>query len=121
MKNILHLVLFTVLLFTACDNGGGETLEDPVISLENVSQFEGNEGATTFSFSIKIDKASDKEISFSYETRDDDAKAGEDYTATSGTGKIAVGETQTTIDVTVSGDRDVEENEKFEFLYGKRI
>jgi beta-glucanase (GH16 family) len=117
MKNTLYFILsaFVLVLFSACD-GGGEEVEKPIMFLEDVARFEGDNGTSTFSFRVKIDKTSEEEITFSYETRDVDAKAGEDYTAVSGTGTIEIGATSTTVDVIINGDEDFEEDEDFEFF-----
>ena len=59
MKNVLYFIFssFVLVLFAACD-GGGETIEKPVIFLEDVARFEGDNGTSTFSFRVKIDKTS---------------------------------------------------------------
>lgn len=123
MKNAFYFILssFVFVLFNACDPNGGEQVDPPIIFLEDVARFEGDDGNSTFSFRVKIDKTSTEEISFSYETRDGDAKAGEDFVAANGTGTIAVGATSTTIDVTVTGDKDYEEDEDFEFFVSNAI
>ena len=53
-------------------------------------------------------------LTFSYETRDDTALAGQDYLATSGKSQVLTGET-TRISVPILGDTRVEEDEQFVF------
>lgn len=121
MKNGFYFILSAFVLFSACDPNGGEQVDKPAIFLEDVARFEGDDGTSTFSFRVKIDKTSEEEISFSYETRDGTAKAGEDFTAANGTGTIAVGATSTTIEVSIIGDEDYEADEDFEFLVSNPI
>ncbi len=116
MKNALHFVLFTLLLFTACDPNGGEQVDDPILFAGDAVRFEGDSGNSTFSFVIRTNNPSTEEITFSYETRNGDAIAGEDFVSANGTGTIALGETQTTVDIEIIGDEDYEKDEDFEFF-----
>jgi chitinase len=100
-------------------NSTGTILNDdsavgvPVLSIGNVTLQEGNDGVGTFSFLITLSQASTEQITVAYATANGSASAGEDYTATSGTLTIAPGSTDSTVNVSVSGDLDFEADETF--------
>jgi uncharacterized protein (TIGR03437 family) len=95
--------------------------DSPALSISDVSQSEGNAGATTFSFTVTSSlPAPAGDITFDIATADgtaqDDTPATEDsdYVTKSLTGQsIAVGNTSYTFNVTVNGDTLVEANETF--------
>jgi hypothetical protein len=60
---------------------------------------------TTLSFPVTLSAASTKAVSVSYATADGGAKAGNDYTAASGTLTFNPGETSKTVDVTITADK----------------
>ena len=87
----------------------------PTLSVGNVSQQEANSGTTAFNFSVTLSAASDVPISVNYATADGTATAADnDYTPTSGTLTIPIGQTSGTITVYVNGDTKVETNETFQ-------
>jgi beta-glucanase (GH16 family) len=57
-----------------------------------------------FRFYINLSATSQQSVSISYSTADGTAKAGTDYTAATGTVTIAAGQTETYVDVPVTGD-----------------
>ena len=57
-----------------------------------------------FRFYINLSAASQQSVTISYATADSTAKAGTDYTAASGTLTIPAGQTETYVDVQVTGD-----------------
>jgi len=85
----------------------------PALSIANVSGPEGNSGASTLVFGVKLSAASRRVVTVHYATADGTATAGSDYTATSGTLKFRSGQKRATIAVRVAGDTDVEQNESF--------
>ncbi len=87
----------------------------PVLSINDVSQTEGNSGTTTFTFTVSLSApAPAGGVTFDIATADGTATAGSDYAANSQTGlTIAEGDTSTTFDVTVYGDTDAEPDETF--------
>jgi len=86
----------------------------PVLSIGNVSQQEGASGTTAFNFSVTLSAASDVAVTVDYATADGTAtSADNDYTPTSGTLTIPIGQTGGTITVYVNGDTKVEMNETF--------
>ncbi|ACB54626.1 hypothetical protein cce_5280 (plasmid) [Crocosphaera subtropica ATCC 51142] len=85
------------------------------ISINNVSQAEGNSNTTIFTFDVTLDNAVDTGLSLDFDTADDTATvADNDYTANNGTLNFTgnAGEVQT-LTVEVNGDTIVEPNEDF--------
>ena len=64
-------------------------------------------------FTVTLSAASASDVTVTYRTVDGTARAGVDYTATSGTLVIPAGATSATIDVVVRDDTDIESNEYF--------
>ena len=85
------------------------------ISIDDVTQNEGNSGNTAYSFTISIDNPSATDITVDYATANGSATmADSDYTAVaSTTATIAAGSTSTTVVVNAIGDNKVESNESF--------
>jgi hypothetical protein len=72
-------------------------------------------------FLLEIDQPLSINASVDYQTRDGTAVAGQDYTATSGTVTIPVGETKVLIAVQILGDFTVEEDETFDLVLSNPI
>ena len=85
----------------------------PAISLNNVSQAEGNTGTTSFVFTATLSYASGLTTTVDYATSDGTATAPADYTATNGTLTFSPGITTQTITVPVVGDTNLESDETF--------
>ncbi|HEX8650060.1 MAG TPA: FG-GAP-like repeat-containing protein [Pyrinomonadaceae bacterium] len=103
--------------FSVTANGGGGT---PTLSINDVTQLEGNGGATTFAFTVSLSSAAPAGgITFNVDTADGTAQDGtpggedNDYIAVHTTGSISAGNTSTTVNVTVNGDTTPEGNETF--------
>jgi predicted extracellular nuclease len=93
--------------------GGGGT---PALSINNVSQVEGNAGTTAFTFTVSLTAAAPAGgVTFDYATADGTATlANNDYVQVTTTGgSIAAGNTSTTVTVQVNGDATNEPNETF--------
>jgi CSLREA domain-containing protein len=97
--------------FSACVSPAGGGL--PTLSINNVSQNEGNGGTTPFVFTVTLSAASASTVTVNYATADASATAPSDYAATAGTLTFAPGVTTQTITVNVVGDTTVEPNETF--------
>ena len=67
----------------------------------------------TLTYTISIDRPSDEDITVHYETRDEGAFAGSDYTAVSGEITIPAGQTSVDIEVPITNDADQELLEYF--------
>lgn len=94
----------------------------PQISVDDVSQAEGNAGATVFSFTVSLDAASGLPVSVTVDTSDGTATAGSDYAAiTGGTVNFAAGVTTQPLTVTVNGDTTPEGNETFNVLLSSPV
>jgi hypothetical protein len=69
------------------------------------------ESAATVSVTIALSNPTLDEVTFDWATVNQTATGGADYVAASGSGAIAAGETTTTVDLTLTGDRTDEPNE----------
>ncbi|MBL8214691.1 MAG: endonuclease/exonuclease/phosphatase family protein [Bryobacterales bacterium] len=102
--------------FGAANNGQTFTAL-PSLTLEDVSRQEGNAGTTPFAFTVRLTSASPAEVSFIYFTADGSATAADGDYETTGLnltmGRIAAGQTSTTITVLVNGDTKPEFDETF--------
>ena len=83
------------------------------LSIDDVAGAEGDAGTRAFSFTVRLDPASDETVTTSFATANGTATAGSDYQAVSGTLTFAPGETAKTLTVPVNGDLDIEPNETF--------
>jgi hypothetical protein len=103
---------------TIADNEGlGTILNDdpqPVISIADVSGFEGNAGTTPFTFTVSLTNPSFQAITVDFATADGTATvANNDYQPTSGTHVFSPGESTKIVTALVNGDATVEPNETF--------
>ena len=98
----------------AKDTGTG-TITDDDTSVINVAPSEAEEGsggeAVDLVFTVTLSNPSAATVTVNYATSDGTAKAGEDYTAASGTLQFKPGEVTKTVAVTVIGDDLHEANE----------
>lgn len=76
----------------------------PTLSINNVSQNEGNSGTTAFTFTVTLSAASASTVTVDFATADGTATAPSDYAATSGTLTFNPGVTTQPITVNVVGD-----------------
>jgi hypothetical protein len=83
------------------------------LSINDIGASEGNSGTTNLLFTVTAAVPTDFEAEVSFDTADDTAMAGSDYTSTSGTVSIAAGDTQAMISVPVNGDTLYEHDESF--------
>jgi chitinase len=85
----------------------------PVVTLNGVTQNEGNANTSLFNFTVSLSNPSSSAVTLNYATADGDATAGSDYVAASGTVTILAGQVSATISVTANGDTTVEPDETF--------
>jgi subtilisin-like proprotein convertase family protein len=86
----------------------------PVISVHDVSKLEGGDGTETiFSFVVERFGTSSGDVTANWTTVDGSAVGGTDFVASSGTITIPATSSQSTIDITVLGDIDIEGTEEF--------
>jgi uncharacterized protein (TIGR03437 family) len=91
------------------------TVNGPSLSINDVSQNEGDSGTTTFTFTVSLSLPAPAPVSFDISTQDGTAMvATNDYVTRSLTSQtIATGQQTYTFDVTVNGDTLVEPTETF--------
>jgi hypothetical protein len=87
--------------------------DEPLLSISDLSTYEGNSGTTYMTFAVTLSTAYDRDITVNFTTRDGSALAGSDYQATSGQLRFIAGDTVEYITVAVYGDTTVEYTESF--------
>ncbi len=93
----------------------------PKVAIADVSQAEGDSGATVFSFEVRLSRLGDEPVSVPWETVDGSAVAADgDYQAGSGVLEFG-GETRKTIEVRVAGDEAAEPDEEFFVVLGSPV
>src|SRR6202000_159486 len=83
--------------------GSAPTGNQPSLKITGVNSQRPAQTAP-FRFYIDLSAASQQSVSVNYATADGTAKAGTDYTASSGTLTIPAGQTEVYVDVPVKGD-----------------
>lgn len=93
----------------------GTILDDdgPRLSISDVSVTEGDTGTVVAAFDVRMNTTSAQVVTVDYETVDDTAESGRDYTATRGTLTFPLRSTTQTIRVPVAGDVLDENDETF--------
>jgi Calx-beta domain/NHL repeat len=101
-------------LFVA-DTGNNRvlTFDLPKLSINDVSQNEGNSGTTDFTFAVSMSEASTDTVTVNYATANNTAIAPSDYISASGVITFNPGITSQTITVKVNGDTTSEASETF--------
>lgn len=113
MKTITFITFFLAITLS-CSKGNGAPEQIPRISIEGVSQAEGNSGTTAFEFVVTLSNSSSKEVSVRYSTVEGTAKAGEDFIAVNNQQlTIPAGETSGIITIAVIADDIKEADETF--------
>jgi Metallo-peptidase family M12B Reprolysin-like/Calx-beta domain len=99
------------------DDGNGTAAilnDDPSLTVDDVTLYEGHAGTTNATFTVTLSAASSQQVTVDYLTGDGTATtAGNDYVATSGRLTFAPGVTAQSISVPVTGDTAVEPDETF--------
>ena len=85
--------------------------DDARISVADATVTEGNNGTSSLAFTVTLSAAASGPVTVDYATSNGSAKAGQDYTAQTGTLTFAAGETSKVINVQVTGDTAIEANE----------
>ena len=105
---------------TIVDGEGVGTIEDddgvqppPVVPTLRIDDATAAEGGGSAVFTVTLSAASAQDVTVAYATSDVTARAGQDYTAATGTLTIAAGDTTGTIPVPLLNDDVVEEDETF--------
>ncbi|MBK7030042.1 MAG: tandem-95 repeat protein [Bacteroidales bacterium] len=103
-------------LITFDSQATGTITDDDVatVSINSVSNNEGNAGTTNYTFTVSLSQASDATVTVDYATANGTATVADlDYVAKTGTLTFAAGETSKTITVVVNGDIKIENDETF--------
>jgi hypothetical protein len=87
--------------------------DSTTIGISGTSLDEGNSGNSNAVFTVSLSAPSALDVVFDFSTRDDTARAGSDYAASSGTRVIPAGSTSIQISVPVAGDTLLSEDEAF--------
>jgi chitinase len=85
----------------------------PTLSVNDVSEAEGDAGTTSASFTVSLSAPSSSLVSFTFATTAGSATAGTDYVAAGGARTIAAGSPSRTVNITVNGDTVDEPDETF--------
>src|SRR5262249_36030961 len=85
----------------------------PTVSIDDVTQAEGNSGTTAFTFTITSSDAITNDGSVKYSTADGTAAAGSDYQTGSGTVTIPAGQKKTTVTILVQGNTTAAADKSF--------
>ena len=93
----------------------------PTISINDVSQSEGNSGTTNFDFTVKLSAPSGQSVSVDYTTFGGTAVLGSDFQLASGTLTFNPGETQKPLTVLVNGDTQDEPDKTFTVELSKAV
>lgn len=88
-------------------------VDEPTLGIEGGSIPEGDGDRRELTFKVALKPPAAEEVTVDYATLDGSAKAGSDYSATSGTLRFAPGETHKAIRVPILGDRIAEGDEVF--------
>lgn len=123
MKKILPL-FFILILFvrsivgckkeaTCCDPLPTNT---PSLSVSDVTVSEGNSGTTTMNFTLTLNKAASKSLSVNVSTKENYAKAGEDFTAINQTVSFSAGDISKIVTVSVITDDLKEADDDFQLV-----
>jgi hypothetical protein len=93
----------------------------PTISVNDVSNAEGNSGTTNFDFTVTLSTASGQVVSVDYTTLGGTAVLGSDFQLASGTLTFNPGETQKQLTVLVNGDTQDEPDKTFTVELSKPV
>ena len=119
MKIFKFILLVFPLVLLQCskssDDNDNTPVNDPVnISISDLSVDEG-QAYQNISIQLRLDMASDQQITANISTNDGTAEAGKDYNAVTNQPVVfAAGETEQSYEITIAGDLILEEDEYFE-------
>ncbi len=98
------------------DTGIGHILtDDPfaAISINDVAALEGDTGNSELTFTVSLSAIAADDVSVDFETQNVTALDTEDYIYASGRLVIPAGEINATLNITINGDTDIENDEEF--------
>ena len=120
----LSILFFLFAMLSNCGKKSGSTSPaaiTPKISINDISNLEGNAGTTLFTFTVSLDQAASSTVTVNYATVEGLAKATADFTPASGTLTFAPNETQKTISISVVADDVKEADEDFSVVLSSPV
>lgn len=111
--------LFLLAILTGCkkNNGGSSNGPTPNVTINNVTQAEGNGGTSSFVFTVKLSTATSKQVVVNYSTVEGSAKAGEDFIAVANQSvTFQPNETEKTVTISVIADNNREGDDEFTLM-----
>ena len=117
-KETLKINLTTPAGATLADAAATGTIlnDDARLSVADATVTEGNNGTTNLAFTVTLSAATSGPVTVDYATGNGSARAGQDYTAQTGTLTFAAGETSKIVNIQVTGDTAVEANETLKLV-----
>ena len=106
-------ILFFLLAIVASMTPPAWCQSNPTLSVNDVSQFEGNSGTASFRFTVTLSAASTQNVTFNYITSNGTAQSPADFVSTTGSITMLAGSTSVQITVPVRGDVTDEADETF--------
>jgi len=116
--NLFILITLTIVSLLGCggssgkSGGSGSNANLPVLDIADTDVLEGDSATADFQFIVELDKTAKETVSFDYATSDNNAVAGIDYSARSGSASIDAGQSSVSITIPILGD-SVAELDKF--------
>ena len=111
LKIFLSPAFLSFMLLAGCSDDSAANR--PLISIDDISQSEGDTASTSFDFQVMLSETSSSDVTVEYHTEDGTAMADTDYTSISDTLTIPAGSTSGTISIQVNGDMLPEQDETF--------
>ncbi|MBC7947221.1 MAG: family 16 glycosylhydrolase [Chitinophagaceae bacterium] len=115
-KNLRIVMLVLLIAAVGCKKGGGGggTKPNPVVSINSLTQAEGNAGTTAFGFVVKLSSTPSQPVTVTYSTLEGGAKAGDDFAAVTNQAiTFQANETEKSIIVNVVADETREGDDDF--------
>ena len=112
MKKLFLFFVMLVTIYADCPSSSWGSTTKCKVSINDVTQYEGN-STNYMEFNISLNDTAAKDIKIDLKTKDDTAKAGDDYESDSETVTIPKGKDYVTIKIKIYGDTTPEANEDF--------
>jgi len=116
-KTRIFLLLFAFTLYSSSCSSDDPVKITPTILLSDQEIMEGNAGAVTLSYPVKLKEAVDTDILVSYATDDGSAFQNLDYVKKSGNLTIPAGSVEATLSIEIKPDQIKEGNEVFRLKF----
>jgi len=119
---LFSLIAFLI-IFSSCDKDPvvDDNDERPIISISGTSNEEGNDGTSTMTFTVRLNKTSTEDVFVNYTTNNVSAAEGSDYESANGNITIPSGTTEFDLNINIIADENMEEDETFEVVLSNPI